>query len=111
MRPTQAFTTPSGKPFEVKTFLTARERNELRGVFLHKVQVDPTSGERKGDVYADNLIDDGNRKIIEIAVVSFDGSAENILGRIENAEHPQSAEDYDCILAEAVKIGNFAPAK
>lgn len=111
MRPTQQLTTPSGKPFEVKTFLTARERNELRGVMLHKVQMDVTTGERKGDIFADAVLEEGNKKLIEIAIVTYDGSGEKVLERIENAEHPQSAEDYDFILAEATKIGNFARAK
>ncbi len=110
-RETKKLTTPSGKEFEVKTYLTAKERNELMAVFLEKVQVDPTTGEKKGDIFANELLDKGNRKVVELAVVSYDGSSENILERIENAGHPQSSEDYDFIVAEANKLGNFKQPK
>jgi hypothetical protein len=110
-RQTQKLTTPSGREFEIKTYLTARERNELRNVFLQNVAVDPSTGMQKGDIFASDLLDKGNRKTLELALISFDSSAENIVERIENAEHSQSAEDYDFILAEATKIGNFKQPK
>lgn len=111
IRETKKFTTPSGKEFEIKTYLTARERNELRNVFLQNVTVDTATGQQKGDVYANDLLDKGNRKQIELAVVSFDGSADNILERLETAQHAQSADDYDFVLAEATKIANFKQPK
>lgn len=106
-RPTQKLTTPSGKEFELKTYLTARERNELRGVFLKDVSVDPTTSQPKMGALAGELLEKAEIKVLELAVVSFEGSPEKIVDRVLDS----TPEDYDFIVAEANKIGNFKQPK
>lgn len=106
-RETKKLTTPSGKEFEVKTYLTARERNELRGVFLENVSLDPTTAQPKVGDLAGALLEKAEKKVIELAVISYDSNAENILDRILDG----SPEDYDFVVAEANKLGNFKQAK
>lgn len=106
-RQTQKLTTPSGKEFELKTYLTARERNELRAVFLQNVSVDPTTSQPKVKELAGELLEQAERKVLEIAIISYDGAAENIIERLLDG----SPEDYDFIVAEANKIGNFKQPK
>ncbi|GIW70360.1 MAG: hypothetical protein KatS3mg101_1107 [Patescibacteria group bacterium] len=106
-RETKKIKTPSGKEVELKTYLTARERNELRNIFLKGMTVEPSTAQVKE--ISGELIEEAERKLIELAVVSFDNSAENIIGRILDG----TPEDYDFIVSEANKIstGNFTKAK
>ena len=106
-RETKKLAAPSGKEFEIKIYLTARERNELRGVFLENVSVDPITTQPKIGDLSGILLEKAEKKIIELAVTSYDGNRENILERILDG----SPEDYDFIVAEANKLGNFKPAK
>jgi hypothetical protein len=106
-RETKKIKTPSGKEVELKTYLTARERNELRNIFLKGMTVEPSTAQIKE--ISGELIEEAEKKLIEIVVVSFDNSAENIIGRILDG----TPEDYDFIVSEANKIstGNFTKAK
>lgn len=106
-RETKKISTPSGREFELKTYLTARERNELRGVFLENVSVDPGTAQTKVGDLAGSLLEKAEKKLIELVVVSYDGKTENILEGILDG----SPEDYDFIVAEANKIGNFKQPK
>lgn len=94
---------PSGKEFEIKPYLTARERNELRSVFLQNISIDPSTNQPKVGELAGSLLEHAERKMLELALVSYDGSAEQIIERILDG----SPEDYDFIVTEANKIGNF----
>ena len=99
--------TPSGKEYAVKTYLTARERNELRSVFLKNVSMDALGGTPKMADLTGELLERAEAKTIELVVVSYDESSENILNRLLDG----SPEDYDAVVAEATKIGNFKTAK
>jgi len=108
-RETTKLTTPNGKAVELKTYITARERNAMRDVFLSNISVDgstgaPKLGELKGD-----LLEKAERKAIEMIVTSYDGSAENIVDRILDAK--EGPADYDFIVGEANKVANLGPAK
>ena len=107
-RPTNQLTTPAGKQLELKTYMTAGERNQLRAVYLQSVKVKAGEdgqaelGELNGDV-----VERAERKIIELLVVSYDGSNENILGRLLNA----TPEEYDFVVTESNKTGNLTKSK
>lgn len=106
-RETKKLKTPSGKELELKSYLTARERNELRGVFLKGMTVDPTTAQIKE--IGGSVVEEAERKLLELAVVSYDGNLERIIDRILDG----TPEDYDFVVAEANKIGtgNFQKAK
>lgn len=106
-RETKKLKTPGGKEVELKTYLTARERNELRAVFLNGIAIEPSSTQIKEISGA--VVDEAERKLIELAVVSYDGNRENILERLLDS----TPEEYDFVVAEANKIntGNFQKAK
>jgi hypothetical protein len=106
-RQTQKLTAPSGKEFEVKTYMTARERNELRNVLLQSFTANPNTGETKVGEINGELLEKSERKSIELALISYDGATENILDRILDG----SPEDYDFIVAEANKLANFKSPK
>jgi len=106
-RASNIFTTPTGRAVNIKTYLTARERNALRSVFLESVSVDPGSGTPKIADLGGPLLEKSEAKLIELAVISYDGSTENILGRLLDG----TPEDYDFVVAESNKIGNFTRPK
>lgn len=97
--------TPSNKEVEIKTYITARERNELRSIYLKNAEISENA--IKG--FSATVADEAEKKLIELIVVSFDGSKENIMDRILDG----SPEDYDFIIVEAGKInnGSFQSAK
>jgi len=93
----------------LKTYLTARERNDLRNVYLNNMKVG-TEGEAPVVKEIPGLIvEQAERKLIELAVVSYDGNPENILERLLDS----SPEEYDFVISEINKIGkgNFPKAK
>ncbi len=106
-RTTHEITTPSGKAVTLKSYLTARERNELRAVFLSNVSTDPANLQPKIADLSGELLERAERKILELAVVAYDGNSENVIERLLDG----SPEDYDFVVVESNKIGNFKPAK
>jgi hypothetical protein len=108
-RPTKKLKTPSGKEVEIKEYLTARERNELRNVFLENMKVDATGDQPSVKEISGTAVELAEKKLIELAVASYDGSAEKILDRLLDA----TPDEYDFVVREANKIntGNFQPAK
>lgn len=106
-RTTQKLSTPSGKEFEIKTFITARERNDLRDMFLKNVSVNQATGETKTAEIGGVFMKEVEYAYISTIVTSFNGSTEDVLNRILD----ESPDDYDFIAAEAGKIADFKRAK
>ena len=106
-REAKKLNTPSGKEFELKTYLTARERNELRSIYLQAYSADPITKEVKPNQVTGVLLDGVEHKTIELAVLSFNGSADNILSRLLDG----TPEDYDFVYQEANKLSNFSQPK
>jgi len=102
--------TPSGKKLEIKTYVTARERNEIRSAMLPFMNVDTTTSKVDDKISGDILIKI-EPKLIEVIVSTYDGSSENILDRILDG----SPEDYDFIVKNLRFIsdgkGNLNQAK
>jgi len=93
----------------LKSYMTARERNELRGVYLNNMKVGADGETPVIKEIPGSIVEESERKLIGLTVVSYDGSQENILERILDS----SPEEYDFVVAEANKIGkgNFPLAK
>jgi hypothetical protein len=100
-RPTKEITTPGGVSVVVKTYLTAREVNDTLKQILGTTGVSPdTKIELSAVVGIDR-----NIKLVEAAVVSLDGSTENIPERLGDLP----INDWQFILKEAGLLadGNF----
>lgn len=109
-RETRSVKTPSGKELVLKTYLTARERNELRGIFLGEMKVDTgETGKAEIKDLSGASLEKAEHKLIELAIVAYDGSAENILNRLLDS----MPDEYDFAVREANKthLGNFQPPK
>jgi hypothetical protein len=104
-RETKEFTTPGGRQVIVKTFLTAREvNNVLRQIFGSQ----EVSAQADGSPQAKLSMVVGierNIKLIETAVVSLEGSTENLADRLQDLP----ATEYTTILNEVKTLadGNF----
>jgi hypothetical protein len=108
-RETKTISLPSGKEVVLKSYLNARERNEYRNVFFSNFKIGlEAKGPEVKEVSGDVMVK-AEEKLIESAVVSFDGSSENILSRLLDGK----PEDYDTLVIEAGKIAgaNFQTAK
>ena len=105
-RETKTVTTPEGKELVVKTYLTAKERNSYleelakNGIRSNADQNDPST------VFATIK---SAKKLIEVAVASYDGNKDNIADRLEEAK----SSEYDFVIKTAAEIatGNFQQAK
>lgn len=108
-RETIKIQTPSGKELELKSYLTARERNELRRVFLEGVHIDPNKQDANLKDLSGDVLEKAEHKYVEIIVAKYDGSSERVLERLLDA----SPSEYDFVVAEASKVdkGNFTRAK
>lgn len=102
-RETKKLKMPSGKEVELKSYLTAKERNELRAVFLSGMKLEGGTQIKEIDGL---VVDKAEQKLLELMVVSYDGSAEKIIERLLET----TPEEYDFVVVEANKIGNFQKA-
>ncbi len=94
-------TAPSGKKLKVKSYITARERNEIRSVILPSMSLDMTNNKVVDNVSADVLAK-AEPKLIEVIVAEYDGSSENILDRMLDG----SPADYDFIIGQLKEIND-----
>jgi hypothetical protein len=104
-RTTHEFTTPQGQKLVLKDYLTAREVNSVLSD-LFKTQEVSTDQEGKAAPHVSLLIGiQRNIKLIEAAVVSLEGSSENLAERLQDLP----ASEYTAILNEvkALADGNF----
>lgn len=102
-RPTTEITTPSGTKAVIKTYLTARESNQLKQVLFANLKMsmtDLSSGKTEVQEIPATVLLDQERKTLELLIVSFNGSAENIIDRIFDL--PTS--EYDALVAEVNKV-------
>jgi hypothetical protein len=98
-RPTKDVITPSGTKATIKTYLTARESNQLKQVLYADIKMTMTdigSGKTEvKDVPATVLLDQ-ERKALEMVIVSLNSSAENIAERLLDLP----STEYDALVAE-----------
>lgn len=117
-RETRTFKTPGGHEIEIKTYLTARERNQLRSILAEGKEIElktekespaETAIAPKTEKIPMNTMMKYQDELIKIAVVRYDGAAEGAFDMVQDGK----AEDYDAILEEVNEIqqGNLAAAK
>jgi len=103
--------TPSGKEVVFKNYLTARGRNQIRNIYLNntKVKVGEATPKIEDINVTGEMVEKAETELIKGLVLSFDGSAENILDRILDG----SPEDYDFIIQQCNEVskGDFQKAK
>jgi hypothetical protein len=98
-RETKEIETPLGHKAVVKTFLTGREVDAILGDLFK----DQQSGEKPSVPMTLGI--QRNNKLIEAAVVSFDGSAENIFERVQDL--PASEKAFILKQVQELAGGNF----
>jgi len=108
-RETKKITTPAGKELELKTYITARERNQIRDMFYKNMKLENVGGKPEMSELSGEIMSQAEYKLIESVVVSYDGNKENVLDRISD----EKPEEYDFIVEEINKIPgtSFTPAK
>lgn len=118
MENTKEITLPSGKIAVAKTNLTVRDRLKIRNAYLKGIKIDISKIQAGSDdisgleqeISAVDLIEADQNALIEILLVSYDGSAEKIADRILDEG---SYEDYTALIEELKKIktGDFPQTK
>ncbi len=86
-RETKTLVTPLGKQLVLKTYLTTRESRKLREGFIKNTK---TTYDERGVPHYEvmdtvGLIDGGEDRAFEAAIVSYDGSTDNIVDRLLDA--------------------------
>ena len=121
IRPTKIVATPAGNEVEIKTYLTARERNEMRNVFLKNTKINPMAvkGSEVDFDIDGSVLDESQNTLIRTVITRY--TFTNDEGEKENASQPNvileklldsTPEEYDFVLAEAGKVdGNLIAAK
>jgi hypothetical protein len=101
-RKTREITTPGGHTVSVKEYLTAREVNAVLAELFKSQEV---SADDKNPRVSLLIGIQRNVKLVEAAVVSLDGSADNLSDRLQDLP----ASEYSAILNEVKGLaeGNF----
>ena len=100
-RETKTVKTPLGKEVEIKAYMTFGEKQEIQAIYLGgmKAEIGPDNKPVVKEIRGE-ILTEAQHKLIEMAVVSYDGAKENILQLI--LDIPASEGDF--ILAEIDKI-------
>ncbi|MDQ3158809.1 MAG: hypothetical protein M3P98_01570 [bacterium] len=111
-RETRKTQTPEGYELTLKTYLTARERNSLRDLYLKaaKVSVDTAGTQSQSFTLDGSVLSEIHNKLIETVVVKYKEitSSDAILNTLLESK----PEEYDFVVEEANKLNaNLAPAK
>ncbi len=102
-RPTTEIVTSGGTKAVIKTYLTARESNQLKEVLYANLKVSMTdlaTGKTAVQDIPASVLLEQERKALELLIVSLNDSKENLADRI--LDLPSS--EYDAIIAEVNKI-------
>lgn len=105
-RETKDVTLPSGKVAVIKTYQTAGERNQLRKAYMSCAQINMIGDKAEVGKVNPEMLDLVNTKILEVMVVKYDGSADNMISRIEDG----TPADYDALI-ESLQPETLAQAK
>jgi hypothetical protein len=112
-RETRNLVTPNGKELVLKTYLTARERNQLRDVFLKNAKVPINSdglATNEGMTVDASIITESQNVLLKIVVVKYGDVTES--DAILNMLLDNDPIEYDYVAEEAGKVnGNFTQAK
>ena len=108
-RETKEINTPGGHKAIIKTYLTARESNEIKEVFNKAISMHLENGQIVSDAIPATVLGEQEKKILALLLVSLDGDANNIYDRLLDFRQ----EDYDFLVQEVNKVqkGNFQTAK
>lgn len=104
-RPTTQIATPGGNKAVIKTYLTARESNQLKEVLyanLNMSMTDLSSGKTEVQSIPASVLLDQERKALELLIVSLNDSPEGVMDRLLDLP----SDEYDAIVAEVNKIAN-----
>jgi hypothetical protein len=85
---------------EIKTYITAGEKRQLRDVLLKGMKVNMEGDTPRISEFSPDVITEAENRAIEIVVVSIDGSRENILQRLLDFR----AEEFDQVMEEIDKV-------
>ena len=100
-RETKTLTTPSGKELALKTYLTARERKQVRETLFSQMKGNATpDGTFQISELPASVMIQAEEATLKAVIVSYDGSVENVLERLLDTK----TEEYDFVLAEVNKV-------
>ncbi len=96
-RPTKKVKLSSGKTLEIYTYITGAENDALERIFLDAQNVRLTSAQEREVTFSASVVKDAQNKALEMLIVSFDDSNENIIDRIGALPSNQAREIYDIV--------------
>lgn len=100
-RETKTITTPADKKeIVLNSWITGREKRELKRIFLEQTNAANTAEENKKKMNVADLVEKAENRAIEMIVVSVDGKKEKIVDEILNMK----AKDYDFVISEINKV-------
>lgn len=81
-RETKTLTTPGGKEFILKTYVTGREARQLQAIFLDKVSLKQTPEGQTMEGLKGSAAAEAEDLAVKLIVISFDGSEDDLINRI-----------------------------
>lgn len=100
-RATRKFTTSGKHEVTIYTYLTGREFNEIQGVLIKDVKVSAIGQDAKIDGFNPAAVDEANKKLIELAVVSITGegidSSKSVADLVLDLPYQETQEVMDVL--------------
>jgi len=98
---TETIETPIGKhKVQLKSWITGRDRRELRSVYLEEAEFGVSEREPQIKGLTGKIVEKAEDKAIEVVVVSVDGSRENVVKRVLDMRD----EDYEFVMRRIHQI-------
>lgn len=91
-RETKEFTTSGGHVIVHKTYLTGREFNEIQAVLMKDIKIDAIGASPQIQGFNAAAIEESNKKMLELVVVSVDGKTENVADLVLDLPYQETQE-------------------
>lgn len=96
-RETAELKTKGGHVIVHKTYLTGREFNEIQAVLMKDIKIDAIGATPTVQGFNASAIEESNKKMLELLVVSVDGKTENVADTILDLPYQETQEVVDAL--------------
>ena len=96
-RATKKIETTGGHEVVIKTYLTGREFNEIQAILIRDMKVSTAGKEARVEGFNPAAVEESNKKLLELAIVSVDGVRENCADIILDFPYTETQEVMDAL--------------
>lgn len=96
-RETKMLKTTGGHDIVYKSYLTGREFNEIQAILIRDVKLNAVGKEAHIEGFNPAAVEESNKKMLEVAIVSVDGSTQNCADAVLDLPYNETQEVMDAL--------------